>query len=169
MHQAWLMSSQSSLCGVDVKPGLQKRRLRLSEVKGQAQGAKNIQIELGLESVTGIQAPHLFCYNTLPLGPCLDFLLRAKAWSIGEERDKERGKQAKKLPDWGPHYHLLFITVSPFSACPDQATKRLTFCSVSTVLQLQMFINTCYNVISSWENTCQVMDADKSVKQMSPA
>lgn len=31
-----------------------------------------------------------------------------------------------------------------------------------------MFINTCCNVISSWENTHQVTDADKSVKQMSP-
>lgn len=31
-----------------------------------------------------------------------------------------------------------------------------------------MFINTCCNVISFWENTHQVTDADKSVKQMSP-
>lgn len=41
------MSSQSSFCIVDVKPTSQKKRLRLREVKGQAQGVKSLQTELG--------------------------------------------------------------------------------------------------------------------------
>lgn len=90
---------------------------------------------------------------------------------VQEGRERERKKkgawQARTSPDEGS------VTTScshsqPLLQHPDQTTTRLTFCSVSIPFRLQMFINTCCNVISSWENTHQVMDADKSVKQMSP-
>lgn len=86
-----------------------------------------------------------------------------------EERDRKRkGSGGLRSHQIGALSPPPVDTASPFSASPDQTTTRLTFCSVSTPLQLQMFINTRCNVISSWENTHQVMDADKSVKQMSP-
>lgn len=101
----------------------------------------------------------------LPLGPCLSALQDCREG----ERQKEKGAgQTKKLPAWGPHHHRPFFAARLFSASPDQTTTRLKFCSVSTLLGFQMFINTCCNVISCWENTHQVTDADKSVKQMSP-
>lgn len=79
--------------------------------------------------------PHLFCRKALPLGPCLHARLAAKAGSVEEEREKEKGaEQAKKSPDWAPHPHLLFLTASPFSASPDETSETsasLAFCSVS--------------------------------------
>lgn len=115
-----------------------------------------------------MQIPYLFCYSRWPPGSSLDVLLRDR--TVGKERDqKERGaRQMEKPPDGSSCHRFQLITVSPFSVSPDQTTTRLTFRSVSSLLRLQMFINTCCNVISSWENTHQVTDADKGVKQMSP-
>ena len=81
----------TSLCGVDVKPTLQKKRLRLRKVKELAPFAKNQSKELGLKSITTrVLIPLFFCCNTLPLGPCLDALLGANKKSTRDGRERER-------------------------------------------------------------------------------
>ena len=83
----------TSLCGVDVKPTLQKKRLRLRKVKELAQFAISRSEELGLKFVTtGVLIP-LFCCNSLPLGPCLDAQLGANKKSTGEGRERERERK----------------------------------------------------------------------------
>ena len=83
----------TSLCGVDVKPTLQKKRLRLRKVKELAQFAKSQSEELGLKSITtGVLIP-LLCCNSLPLGPCLDAQPGANKKSTGEGRERKRKKK----------------------------------------------------------------------------
>lgn len=130
----------------DVKPTLQKKRLRLRKVKELAQFAKSQSEELGLKSMTTVLIP-------------LSSAVTRRLWtqpgankkSTGEGRERERKK--KEPGRLGRHQMRAPVTTScshsqPLPQHPDQTTTRLTFCSVSIPFRLQMFINTCRNVIS---------------------
>lgn len=100
----------TSLCAVDVKPTLQKKRLRLRKVKELAQFAKSQSEELGLKSVATRVLIPVFCCNSLPLGPYLDAQLGANKKSTGEGRERERKK--KEPGRLGRHQIRALVTTS---------------------------------------------------------